>query len=767
MKEPEKILAKSPPAARTLLEHTRDCLLVYQALRKALPALPHCAGKESFWSMLFSSIYLHDWGKACSGFQRQLQPGAPLWGERHERISAAFVDFLQTDEPSRRSIRRAILGHHKTFDKLRELAIREQERNEAGSNAEYLFGSRRFSDRIHELSKSYIRFLKQIMPKIAEEFGTPEQIPLASGRFEALQDPYNALLKEWHEAFPESTETAYWGELLLGGATRLCDHLGSAQIEAIPTLQLAHFDALAKLSPYDHQRQAWQTTGHLLLTAPTGSGKTEAALGWIRQQLSAQQGRVFYVLPYTASINAMQRRLARILTPEIPCHESPIVGGLHGRIRQHLLSAFEERSAETESEIRRLVDVLRKLQHPLKVVTPFQIMKHAFGVRGFEVGLTELAGAILVFDEIHAYDPETFARIIALLRWLTGHLHVRVLVMTATLPAFLKERLREALPSAREVVADESFAASRQRHCLHVVEGTLDDLIPDIRETLHRKSKRVMVVCNTVRAAQDVYLELRSHLEERESVLLHGRFNYLDRYQKEQRLQDESVRLLVGTQTVEVSLDIDFDVLYSQPAPLDALVQRFGRVNRHRPQTKGLCDVKVCITPGEHDHLIYDPELVARTLASIEPGPVDETQLQQWLDRVYPAWPEAMENMYAETFTVFKDHLSTLFPYRDHKRSEDEFERLFDGIPVLPVCLREQYDGLLQEGRFIESEMLLVSLTRHQFARLAKAQIIRPHQVDLGNRLSHTVYIADNEYSSEVGLRDGDGPCRPAGDNIL
>ena len=747
------VLAKSPPASRSLYEHLLDCLQIFRQLPLVLPALPACAKEPQFWDMLFVAVYLHDWGKVCEGFQQQLYPKGKRWGERHERISAAFAEFLTVDLQRQEQIGRAVLGHHKTYDRLRGRRIYAEAANDQTTNLDYIYGNISFAQRVQEMSKPYIRFLKSQWGEVAASFSAENRIKLKAGCFDQLRDPYETLLDAWLNTSMTSEAQAFWSEMLLGGTLRLCDHLGSARIEKIPFVTPGNFGFLDRLQPHQHQTDCWKVESHLFLTAPTGSGKTEASLGWMRRQIERQQGRIFYLLPYTASINAMQKRLAKLFTPEVEFQHSQLVGLLHGKARLHLLSAFEDRSAETEGVVRNMVDLLRKMQHPLKVVTPFQILKHAFGVKGFEIGLSELAGSILVFDEIHAYDAETFARICVLLEWLTKHLGVRVMIMTATLPQFLKERLKQVLRNSSEATVAPDFIKKLRRHRLKIHEGNIDDQLPMMRaELTSNPHRKVMVVCNTVAAAQRIYGVLNNEVDTAQRVLLHGRFTYADRYEKERMLMEDDICLLVGTQTVEVSLDIDFDVLFTEPAPLDALLQRFGRVNRHQPDKKGLCDVIVCREGGKYDGRIYPREIVERTLATMEAGPIDEQVLQNWLDAVYPCWPEKMEKSYAEILEAFREHLQKLYPYRDHKSSEEEFEQQFDGIPVLPASLQEHYDGLLQQGRFIESETLLVSIRKYQFHIWLEAGLLRPHRVDLEKQLNHAVYVADLHYDDELGL---------------
>jgi len=87
-----------------------------------------------------------------------------------------------------------------------------------------------------------------------------------------------------------------------------------------------------------------------------------------------------------------------------------------------------------------------------------------------------------------------------------------------------------------------------------------------------------LVVCNTVKNAQIACRELGKNVSPEKKALIHGRFILKDREEQERNAADKF--LLVGTQAIEVSLNISFDVIYTELAPIDALVQRFGRVNR-------------------------------------------------------------------------------------------------------------------------------------------------------------------------------------------
>jgi CRISPR-associated endonuclease/helicase Cas3 len=266
----------------------------------------------------------------------------------------------------------------------------------------------------------------------------------------------------------------------------------------------------------------------------------------------------------------------------------------------------------------------------------------------------------------------------------------------------------------------------------------------------------VLVCCNTVKRAQRVYQELRQRLVGTgiDVVLLHGRFNGRDRLRKEKLVHlatgskstQRSPMVLVATQVIEVSLDIDLDVLYSDPAPLEALIQRFGRINRRRLQASA--DVFVFREPNDGQH-IYDAELIQRGLAVLDRYndlPIDEAQISDWLDHVYrKEVAEAWNDEFERALENFQESvLNTLRAFNSHEELEEQFYQAFDGIEVLPAAFETEYQTMQEEQPLAASE-LLVPMHFGQYAKLRQQNLIRTAGTPWPK-------IADVEYSSEHGL---------------
>jgi CRISPR-associated endonuclease/helicase Cas3 len=375
-------------------------------------------------------------------------------------------------------------------------------------------------------------------------------------------------------------------------------------------------------------------------------------------------------------------------------------------------------------------------------------------LKGFEKGMFEWVGGYFIFDEIHAYNPNVFAQIIVLIEFAVKYLQVKVFVMTATLPQFLKTELQKAIGSYTEIKAKEELYQQFTRHKVILKEGLLANNLRIIQKDLE-EGKKVLIVCNTVEQSQKVY----SELETENKVLLHGSFNAFDRNSKETILKGEDVKLLIGTQAIEVSLDIDYDVIYTEPAPIDALIQRFGRVNRKRE--KGICPCFVFTDRNDTDKYIYsNQKVITRTLEALSwfNENIQEADLQKAIDYVYPNWSKEDEDDYNLTKDTLQDYLKRLSPFLHSENSEEDFYKQFDGIKVLPVRCEVDFRNFLNEFEFIKAESLKVQISKSNFARQIKAGNItlESHAFESSNKeklLQTKYFVIKQKYTEDMGLQ--------------
>jgi len=461
----------------------------------------------------------------------------------------------------------------------------------------------------------------------------------------------------------------------------------------------------------DVQNKCLSTRGNSIVISPTGSGKTEASLFWSSANLDKNSGnRIFYTLPYTASINAMYNRLLYDFSPYYSTNG--YVSLLHGKATYFLYKQYDQ---EQYKEVK---NITKKIYSPYKIMTPFQSIKHFFSLKGYEMGILEMYRGLFIFDEIHAYDTRTAGLIYSMCSHLVNEMDAKVMVMSATLPDFLKDLFQDMLDVDEAIKMNEGESNKYLRHRCNILDGNIFDNMSLIAERIQANEK-VLVVCNTVKQAQNVYNHLQGFTKK--SALLHGKFVLRDRELIEKNLQN--LDLLVGTQVIEVSLDMDYDVCFTEPAPIDALIQRFGRVNRKKNSEgyplKGICDVYIFSEGSESDHYIYDQNLVKKTLDSL--ASVDlmhETMLHNIVNDVYGNGFGKNQKLFDETKERFKEIIDNIAPFKGSHFKESDFYNLFNSIEAVPSNFKSEYQKCINEGRIFDSMQYTLQLTTGQYYRL-------------------------------------------------
>ncbi|MGB9680157.1 MAG: CRISPR-associated helicase Cas3' [Minisyncoccia bacterium] len=724
----KKILAKSSKyGEETLIQHTRNALLVFKSLKDAYPEVVEICNDENFYEYLFVAVFLHDFGKAAEGFQKMLKEGKP-WGYRHEIISAGFISCLPYSEDVKKDIALAIITHHKDLYELQE-----------SYSTLTTPGKDNYIKKLKELEENikYLQFMIDKVPEWSKEFLGYEIRLKQIQSMEQIEDAFHFAAKEYLNDYEDKKVKNNKRKLFLGGFLTACDHLSSASQEEI-VKAISDMKNIFKFESYkDMQLKAMNTKGSAILIAPTGYGKTEASLLWSDFNQNESKGkRVFYLLPYTASINAMYNRLKNSFG-------DGKVALLHGKALYFLYKEFTK-SGEDYFDVvnmaRTKYDLSKKIFKPYKVLTPFQILKYFFGVTGFEQHIGEMTGGLFIVDEVHSYDPHTTALILESLKYLKEEYKLEVFIMSATLPDFLKKLFIEELNIKSLIEPEKEELKKIVRHKVLVSEGdvfsNIGKIIKDIKE-----SKKVLVVCNTVDRGQKVYNELKDYTNEK--ALLHSRFILKDRERIEKSL--DKVQLLVGTQAIEVSLDIDFDVLYTEPAPIDALIQRFGRVNRKG--VKCISPVNIFSQGSCEDKFVYkNQNVVSKTLELLSKyDMLSEDLIQNLVNEVYKDGYEDKDyKEFLKAKDSFRNVISQLYPFIENKYLKEEFYELFDNREVVPYIFEEEYINKIKNKEYFEAAGYVVSISQGRYIALKKQGLIEDKGYDVD-----FVYC---EYDKDLGL---------------
>lgn len=685
--------------------------------------------EERIWSNIFWACFLHDFGKAAEPFQQSLRRLRPRWPHRHEVLSIPFVSRVVSPcTPDYRWILAAVASHHikpkRLFSsKYYSLALDEMDfYNDLAASIpiERITALNEWMD--EEWREWQLRF-----NEINISLYPPS--PLSDWSFSG-EAVYKGL-KEYFLTYktinkkPADSEESRLG-IIMRGALQFSDHLGSAGYEvgflALPDSGELREKALPEgANWHTHQEKCASINGNVVLAAPTGSGKTEAGFLWTFQQTRQRKGKgiLVYLLPFQASMNAMKKRLTETLGAEVAL--------LHSRALQALyreLTETGEKTTEAEKTAKHLNELGRLYRQPVWVASPYQLLKTAFKLPGYEILCAVLLGATIILDEVHAYEPDRLGMILELHKELVKNLGCRVMVMTATMPSWLRELWQNNL-GAPLILPDRELYKKEVRHRINILDGDLKTT--KTLKIIHgnfSKGKSVLVAVNSIKAAQETYSELQKKYNKEDLVLLHGRLNTRDRLAREKELEDRvgfknrgRPCIAIATQVVEVSLNLDFETIITEPAPLEALLQRFGRVNRRGK--KGIVPVYI-LTCQSGDYDIYDRRLVKNTLEILirnDGEIIAEDAVIDWLDWIYEQdglkaeWLAKVE----ESRRNFRRYcLDTLHPFNEDKDLERDFERMFDGMDVLSSSLLEEYDRLAGQS-LIEAHSLLVSINRRRF----------------------------------------------------
>ncbi len=814
--ELDQVLAKSASHSglgrpELLTEHSAAVRDAARAVAERIGPAGPIAAEPNFWTWVEQAALLHDAGKVAEGFQRQLRPRGTPWGERHEILSLAYVDLLTAgrSEHDRLMTATGVAFHHWPLTvsgwKHDKYLAAEYPENAAW---EQIFG--RKPDALPDEPRIQIPVARhrELLAWLAQQLQTTPAPPDGRKLWQRARELFLETRDAWIGRVPLEDGLL---AVLLQGAVTLADHSGSAHVPLqrhmpLPDRFLDRVDA-----PYDHQRRAAQTSGHLILVAPTGSGKTEAGLAWASTQLATMPGepRLVWVLPYRASIDAAVDRFTHNLNLDpAPGEDWPDIGILHSTAAQTLLTrAVAEDCApgpENARKARARVEAMRLFAQRVRVATPHQLLRAAIAGPRYSSVLLEQANALFVLDELHAYDPVTFGRICAAL-CLWKQLGSRVAVLSATLAPPMIKLVEDSLESPLTVIpapagtqpgghtprtvndltvirAPVGTAPDRHRLALDDEPITSPANLASIEQWLS-EGRSVLVVANTVRTAQQLYTSLAPAAraarpdDEHAALLLHSRFKARDRARIEghiltrhpERKPGEPVLraggLVVSTQALEVSLCLDFDRGVSELAPIEAVAQRAGRVNRRGHHPDGPVEFRIHSVAS---HLPYDQDALdaawaAMRRTSTENPTISEQTIEKWLDDVYATpWGQQWEAAAREARDAFTDSFLTFpKPFEDRGEFADKLDESFDTIHVLHADDIEEYRRLSDkdDGDLLLAEGLLIPIRYGQYFRLQKKQRIR----FIGDKRHSTFHppVVDVPYSPETGL-DLDFDADPA-----
>ena len=417
-----------------------------------------------------------------------------------------------------------------------------------------------------------------------------------------------------------------------------------------------------------------ESSGIYIIEAPMGLGKTEAALA-LSEILAARAGAggMFFGMPTQATSNGIFPRLEKWAGGLAEDEQTLLAIKLaHGNAAlnedyRELFTGHSNLNIESDSGL--IVHDWfsgrkQTLLSDFVIGTVDQLLMAALKQKHVMLKHFGLSGKVVVVDECHAYDAYMSQYLDMAIKWL-GIYKVPVIILSATLPEKRRAELIEAYTDSEkrrakhtEAHVDKTIADEAWKHSLAypLLTYTENNAVKQKALAFDGENKEVSVrriirdevaatagyaverggcvgvIVNTVRKAQEIEAELQSAFPKAEVIIMHAQFIMTDRAKREEQIlkrvgkhsTPESRRglIIVGTQVLEQSLDLDFDLMITELCPMDLLLQRTGRLHRHnRVRPQGL-ETACCFVLDETDDsfdsgsaAIYGEWLLMRTRA--------------------------------------------------------------------------------------------------------------------------------------------------------
>lgn len=694
------ILAKSKPE-ETLEKHTTAVLEIWAQLRDRYQGI---IKDENFWRDSFHAVAFHDFGKICSNFQETIR-GERAFNDdervRHEFFSGMFLfSNNHTHYQKHPESLIAVFSHHKPF-------------NEDGFNKHILRNTvirysieRNVIDEFIEFANQKASHYKIQPIKINEKddlkyFITDDYSKLTTWyqrKVYALVNTYGFLDQEnrevyiKHKAILNISDWTASGRALEGGISYDKFYLKEKVISKL--IEEGKIE-IAKSFQFRKFQKSGIGKRDVIAIAPTGSGKTEAALLWASSKNEWE--RIIYLLPTRVTSNAIFQRLDKYFGVE---NVQLIHSSARLFIKEQIDNNYDQKNYFRD----------KSLFKNINVCTIDQILTQGFNLGFWEVKTFNMLNAWVIIDEIHLYSPYTLGLIISTIKYLKKYMNTRFFVMTATMPKKLLDLLQEAIGDV--AIVEDTELLESARNIFETRDSNLNDLIEEIAEQISQKHK-VLVVVNTVDKAIELYNLLKPIAEKTgvNAICYHSRFINKHRSKKEQdifALEKNNVGgVLIATQVVEVSLDIDFDILFTENAPIDAVIQRAGRVNRKREKENS----KVIIAQHfEISKKVYDTGSVLEDsfteFNKLRGQRLTENNLTKMVDKVYANLDIIGNQHYQEGLNKHLEIQHKFNFIKDLTTDEEIFTREnLNTISIIPDCYYEKLHSTTDKDEYSKHEL--------------------------------------------------------------
>ena len=625
-----EILGKSN---QTLFGHTRDCLTVCdELLFRREPFFRNFCERHSWnWEevrhCIRFAVWFHDIGKASDQWQdyikvkgKSVTHALPSFA-----IGAMSLDVRRFEKSPKLAALFAILAHHTQM--LHNDSFPE-ERYRRSIDIPLLYLNQHFSYfreiepdfKITQWQKKqlhlnpFCKFLDKFKTGVRKDpdlqFKTLYSLILniltASDNYASKNEP-----KSGSQDNPHGRNLTRGQLLLINDKFPLYDNTPLKLLSFLPE-GTDQNDMQRKIVASDSDR--------LILNAGCGEGKTAAALLFAQKLLQENKiERIILTLPTKFTANNLYRDLVSLDGYDIP---KELVGITHGDSEQFLTQLSDD---ETQGEAEETNENVKAQEFennfyakPITISTVDHLLMSLYhGYKYADRAFFNIASSLVVFDEVHYYQGRTIKAIATAMRRLT-QLKIPHLVMTATIPEVVREQFNnpEKYPFQQApAVINNTSEPKTPFEIVKLHQTPLDEensISPELVDlVMQNQDKRQIIFVNQVNRAKNVYLELKKRGISENLICYHSGFIGKHRVEKEKIIRSlfkgSGACVLVSTQVSELSLDISADVMYSEIAPIDSIVQRGGRLHRNGWKINAPCGYERCRTCAPERDIEYSP----------------------------------------------------------------------------------------------------------------------------------------------------------------
>ena len=455
---------------------------------------------------------------------------------------------------------------------------------------------------------------------------------------------------------------------------------------------------------------------NIIAIAQTGMGKTEAGLLWI------SDNKGFFILPIRTAINAIYDRTKKYISSYGGNLEEQL-GLLHSSSLEYLLLQSEDDKYDDkdeyidqkeDKEIIEYEKIAKQLSLPINVSTIDQLFDFVYKYPAYELKLTTLSYSKIVIDEIQMSGPDLLAYLVYGLERIVEQ-GGKVAILTATLPPFVKELLSKSI---KFKIKEDGFTDNSKRHNLKILDKRIDsnDICNKYRENEKlNKSNKILVVCNSITQAQNLYEEISDILGNKNLHILHSKFIKGQRLSKESEIiefgktykdnksneLDKQSGIWISTSIVEASLDIDFDYLFTELQDLNSLFQRLGRCNRKgkKDSSENNCYIYTQIDErsfinGDRGYIDKDIFELSKEAISLWEGQISEKEKIELINK-YLTMDKIKNSNYITQYKHTYNFIKNLTP--DTFKSDEVKLRNILSKDIIPSPIYHEYNGDIKE----------------------------------------------------------------------